>query len=60
MDKETVKEVISRFHDSESADSVQVMVNLGFPFWGFLILWFATWTSQLVNNYSDCGRGMYR
>ncbi|MBO8137845.1 MAG: cytosine permease [Desulfotomaculum sp.] len=35
-----------------SADIVQVMVNLGFPFWGFLILWFATWTSQLVNNYS--------
>ncbi len=33
-------------------DIVQVMVNLGFPFWGFLILWFATWTSQLVNNYS--------
>lgn len=35
-----------------SADIVQVMVNLGFPFWGFLILWLATWTSQLVNNYS--------
>ncbi|UFJ42400.1 cytosine permease [Brevibacillus humidisoli] len=34
------------------ADIVQVMVNLGFPVWGFLILWFATWTSQLVNNYS--------
>ncbi len=28
------------------------MMNLGFPVWGFLILWFATWTSQLVNNYS--------
>src|SRR5699024_3626760 len=29
-----------------------VMTSLGFPFWGFLILWLATWTSQLVNNYS--------
>lgn len=35
-----------------SADIVEVMLNLGFPVWGFLILWFATWTSQLVNNYS--------
>lgn len=34
------------------ADIVNVMLNLGFPIWGFLILWFATWTSQLVNNYS--------
>lgn len=34
------------------ADIVNVMVNLGFPIWGFLILWLATWTSQLVNNYS--------
>ncbi|MFD2210777.1 purine-cytosine permease family protein [Virgibacillus halophilus] len=34
------------------ADIVNVMMNLGFPIWGFLILWFATWTSQLVNNYS--------
>ena len=34
------------------ADIVAVMVELGFPFWGFLILWLATWTSQLVNNYS--------
>lgn len=33
-------------------DIVNVMLNLGFPVWGFLILWFATWTSQLVNNYS--------
>jgi len=33
-------------------DIVNVMMNLGFPFWGFLILWLATWTSQLVNNYS--------
>ncbi|MGY3717645.1 purine-cytosine permease family protein [Sutcliffiella cohnii] len=35
-----------------SADIVEVMQGLGFPVWGFLILWFATWTSQLVNNYS--------
>ncbi|MBB5149006.1 cytosine permease [Ureibacillus thermosphaericus] len=34
------------------ADIVTVMLNMGFPVWGFLILWFATWTSQLVNNYS--------
>jgi cytosine permease len=34
------------------ADIVNVMMNLGFPVWGFLILWLATWTSQLVNNYS--------
>ncbi|RLQ94832.1 purine-cytosine permease family protein [Falsibacillus albus] len=34
------------------ADIVNVMLNLGFPIWGFFILWFATWTSQLVNNYS--------
>lgn len=34
------------------ADIVNVMLGLGFPVWGFLILWFATWTSQLVNNYS--------
>lgn len=34
------------------ADIVKVMMGLGFPVWGFLILWFATWTSQLVNNYS--------
>lgn len=33
-------------------DIVNVMLSLGFPVWGFLILWFATWTSQLVNNYS--------
>lgn len=35
-----------------TADIVEVMVSLGFPFWGFLILWLSTWTSQLVNNYS--------
>jgi cytosine permease len=34
------------------ADIVNVMLKLGFPIWGFLILWFATWTSQIVNNYS--------
>lgn len=34
------------------ADIVNVMMNLGFPVWGFLILWLATWTSQIVNNYS--------
>lgn len=34
------------------ADLVNVMVGLGFAFWGFVILWLATWTSQLVNNYS--------
>jgi cytosine permease len=34
------------------ADIVNVMMKLGFPVWGFLILWFATWTSQIVNNYS--------
>ncbi|RLL43612.1 permease [Oceanobacillus piezotolerans] len=34
------------------ADIVNVMINLGFPFWGFLILWIATWTSQIVNSYS--------
>lgn len=35
-----------------TADIVQVMTALGFPFWGFLVLWLSTWTSQLVNNYS--------
>ncbi|RFU66863.1 permease [Peribacillus saganii] len=34
------------------ADIVTLMQNMGFPVWGFLILWFATWTSQIVNNYS--------
>jgi cytosine permease len=33
-------------------DIVAVMQNLGFPVWGFLVLWLASWTSQLVNNYS--------
>lgn len=35
-----------------NADIVLVMRELGVPVWGFLILWFATWTSQLVNNYT--------
>lgn len=35
-----------------TADIVQVMTNLGFPVWGFLVLWLSTWTSQLVNNYT--------
>lgn len=34
------------------ADIVIVMQNLGFPFWGFLILWLALWTSQIVASYS--------
>lgn len=34
------------------ADIVNVMENLGFPFWGFLILWLALWTSQIVSSYS--------
>lgn len=33
-------------------DIVKVMSDLGFPVWGFLVLWLSTWTSQLVNNYS--------
>ncbi|WP_076757148.1 purine-cytosine permease family protein [Edaphobacillus lindanitolerans] len=34
------------------ADIVQIMMGLGFPVWGFLILWLSTWTSQIVNSYS--------
>lgn len=34
------------------ADIVQIMLGLGFPVWGFLILWLSTWTSQIVNSYS--------
>lgn len=33
-------------------DIVIVMQDLGFPFWGFLILWLALWTSQIVASYS--------
>ena len=35
-----------------TADIVAVMENLGFPIWGFIVLWLAAWTSQLVNNYT--------
>ncbi|WP_122641773.1 cytosine permease [Luxibacter massiliensis] len=35
-----------------TADIVAVMQNLGFPVWGFIVLWLASWTSQLVNNYT--------
>lgn len=35
-----------------NADIVAVMNDLGFPVWGFLVLWLSTWTSQIVNNYS--------
>src|SRR5699024_10112125 len=33
-------------------DIVLVMQDLGFPFWGFLILLVALWTSQIVASYS--------
>lgn len=35
-----------------TADIVAVMQGLGFPMWGFLVLWLGAWTSQLVNNYT--------
>lgn len=35
-----------------TSDIVAVMQNLGFPVWGFIVLWLASWSSQLVNNYS--------
>lgn len=35
-----------------TADIVAVMIALGFPIWGFIVLWLSTWTSQLVNNYT--------
>lgn len=35
-----------------TADIVAIMENLGFPVWGFVVLWLAAWTSQLVNNYT--------
>lgn len=38
--------------DTGNADIVQVMKDLGFPAWGFVVLWVATWTSQLVSNYT--------
>lgn len=37
---------------SGTSDIVAVMENLGFPIWGFLVLWLASWSSQLINNYS--------
>lgn len=37
---------------SGTADIVEVMKQLGFPAWGFVFLWIATWTSQLVSNYT--------
>ena len=33
-------------------DIVAIMKGLGFGWWGFLILWLAQWTSQLVCVYS--------
>lgn len=35
-----------------NADIVMVMQDLGFPIWGFLILYIALWTSQIVASYS--------
>ncbi|WP_242157192.1 cytosine permease [Aestuariivivens sediminis] len=35
-----------------NSDIVRVMQELGFPAWGFIVLWIATWTSQLVSNYT--------
>ena len=35
-----------------NADIVMVMQDLGFPIWGFLILYVALWTSQIVASYS--------
>ena len=35
-----------------TADIVAVMQGLGFPMWGFAVLWLGAWTSQLVNNYT--------
>ncbi len=33
-------------------DIVQIMLDMGFGWWGFIVLWLAQWTSQLVNGYS--------
>ena len=35
-----------------NSDIIEVMQELGFPSWGFIVLWVATWTSQLVSNYT--------
>lgn len=34
------------------ADIVKVMNNLGLSAWGFVVLWLATWTSQMLNSYT--------
>jgi len=34
------------------ADIVKVMRELGYPFWGFIILYIALWTSQIIASYS--------
>ena len=33
-------------------DIVQIMVSLGYPFWAYLLLFIAQWTSQIVAVYS--------
>ncbi|AFM22512.1 purine-cytosine permease-like transporter [Acetomicrobium mobile DSM 13181] len=33
-------------------DIVQIMVTLGYPFWAYLLLFIAQWTSQIVAVYS--------
>ncbi|MGI6485865.1 MAG: purine-cytosine permease family protein [Tepidanaerobacteraceae bacterium] len=33
-------------------DIIQVMVVLGYPFWAYLLLFIAQWTSQIVSVYS--------
>ncbi|MEP5341389.1 MAG: cytosine permease [Algibacter sp.] len=35
-----------------SSDIVETMNSLGFPAWGFIVLWLATWTSQMINSYT--------
>lgn len=35
-----------------SSDIVEVMQGLGLTIWGFIVLWIATWTSQLISNYT--------
>lgn len=36
----------------DTYDIVKIMQELGFGWWGFIVLWLAQWTSQLVNGYS--------
>lgn len=38
--------------NSGGFDIVEIMVGLGFPVFGFVFMFLAQWTSQLVNNYS--------